>query len=340
MALQTGRTMVRMLLGVAVASGAMATSVGCVRIRPATDPGIIATPDPGEGSADAKPDWGRSPAPSPPEADQGTADAGPAGPDFGVSSVGPDDAQSGSPDVAPEASADRDPQLADAVVSTPDAADPLLLGLIAHWRFDEGAGTSAADSSGNGNRATLHNGAAWTSRTGASARPGDFAVGLDGVDDHLSVNPAKLPRLEGAKSISFWFSARTDVLPAADGSTQTTCVALLNTAEHLAIQIGTDKGRPAAWHAGESQGFVVAPAIPPTGFRHWGYTFDGTVHRLYVDGQVVGMKEVKPATGPLTSLMIGTFKAPEEMCAGQLDDLRIYDRALAPAEITRLAASP
>ena len=49
---------------------------------------------------------------------------------------------------------------------------------IAEWRFDEGAGNTAADIAGNSHDATIH-GATWV-------RQGDgFAINLDGVDDYI-----------------------------------------------------------------------------------------------------------------------------------------------------------
>ncbi|MGH2491036.1 MAG: DUF1735 and LamG domain-containing protein, partial [Candidatus Limnocylindria bacterium] len=36
-------------------------------------------------------------------------------------------------------------------------------GLVANWKFDEGAGTTAADSAGASQNATLFGGAAWSS---------------------------------------------------------------------------------------------------------------------------------------------------------------------------------
>ena len=35
-------------------------------------------------------------------------------------------------------------------------------GLVGYWNFDEGSGTTAADSSGNNNTGTLTNGPTWT----------------------------------------------------------------------------------------------------------------------------------------------------------------------------------
>src|SRR6185312_4650110 len=45
-------------------------------------------------------------------------------------------------------------------VSTPPGG-----GLVGYWNLDDGSGTTAADSSGNGNTGTLRNGAPWTTGT-------------------------------------------------------------------------------------------------------------------------------------------------------------------------------
>ncbi len=54
-------------------------------------------------------------------------------------------------------------------------------GLAGYWTFDEGSGTSAGDSSGNGHTATLVNGPSWV-----SGKIGD-AVSADGVNDYVSI---------------------------------------------------------------------------------------------------------------------------------------------------------
>jgi len=46
-----------------------------------------------------------------------------------------------------------------ALTSAVEAADPSLVGW---WKFDDGSGTTAMDSSGNGNDGTLNGGAQWT----------------------------------------------------------------------------------------------------------------------------------------------------------------------------------
>ncbi|MCI0749135.1 MAG: Ig-like domain-containing protein, partial [Nevskiales bacterium] len=53
-------------------------------------------------------------------------------------------------------------------------------GLVGHWKFDEGSGTTASDSSGNGNTGTL-NGPVWV--PGAIGR----ALSFDGINDYVSI---------------------------------------------------------------------------------------------------------------------------------------------------------
>ena len=79
-------------------------------------------------------------------------------------------------------------------------------------------------------------------------------------------------------------------------------------------------------------------------------TYDGAAARLYVDGVLVGTP--KPAPGPLaytlgggTSFYVDGYAEPG--CSGAdnddwpspIDEVRLYDRALSPSELTRLAAS-
>src|SRR5439155_225852 len=58
-----------------------------------------------------------------------------------------------------------------AVSATPTNAGDVLAGLVANWRFDDLAGTTAADASGNSNTGTLVNSPSWSipGRIGASA---------------------------------------------------------------------------------------------------------------------------------------------------------------------------
>lgn len=54
--------------------------------------------------------------------------------------------------------------IASAILLSPAmvSAQDITTGLVGHWKFDEGSGTKAADSSGSNNTGTLTNGPTWT----------------------------------------------------------------------------------------------------------------------------------------------------------------------------------
>jgi hypothetical protein len=73
------------------------------------------------------------------------------------------------------------------------------LGLVAAYDFDEGAGTTAHDVSGNNNIATLQNGATWAAGQYGSA------VSLDGVNDFISIPNSATTNIAGNEiTISMW----------------------------------------------------------------------------------------------------------------------------------------
>jgi hypothetical protein len=58
---------------------------------------------------------------------------------------------------------------------------PTNITLVGHWKFDEASGTTALDSSGNGNRGSVLNGGVWTA--GKIGR----ALSVDGVNDYVNI---------------------------------------------------------------------------------------------------------------------------------------------------------
>ena len=75
----------------------------------------------------------------------------------------------------------------------------VITGPMAHWRFDEGSGTTAADATGNHNVGTL-SGATWI-----PGKVGSGALRFNGVQDSVSV--ASSPELRGVTNnftIAFW----------------------------------------------------------------------------------------------------------------------------------------
>lgn len=82
----------------------------------------------------------------------------------------------------------------------------ITTGLVGHWKFDEGAGTTANDSSGNNNTGTL-SGAVWT----IQGRFGQALV-FDGINDWVTINDAPSLDLTTGMTIEAW------VYPTAHGA--------------------------------------------------------------------------------------------------------------------------
>ena len=75
-------------------------------------------------------------------------------------------------------------------------------------------------------------------------------------------------------------------------------------------------------------------SLPLNTWTHLAVTYDGTTLRLYVNGSQVGSRAV--ASPLLTStgvLRFGGNSVWGEFFAGRIDEVRLYNRALAVAEI-------
>ena len=271
--------------------------------------------------------------------DAGSAvDAGPV-----ADLVGPAETSGGPPrvDVAPETGVqDAKPTPPDGAVKDGPAADnppegpplgsSLGMGLISHWSLDEGTGTSAADSVG-GNTGALTNGPVWV-KPGFAAKS-KAALHFDGADDFVELGVRGLPANNKAQTVAFWF--RIAAPPSANNAGLV--VSLTNgTTSNARLKIGLHGAMAAAWKsAGDN---LVATAIPSVNaWHHFAYSFDGTTNRLYLDGVEKAKSTTAPDSAPASNARIGAGYNNAENFAGDVDELRIYGRAITAAEALALS---
>jgi hypothetical protein len=213
----------------------------------------------------------------------------------------------------------------------PPPPPPPASGLTAHWKFDEGSGDLARDSSGSANDGTLGAGATFVvgGFPGALfANPG--AVELDGVEGRVVLTVNRLPPAEAPKSISFWANH-----PAVPADIQA-MVSLTNGASLCGVQIGFRSGQLTVW--GWAGAVLATAPPPPPGWHNIIYTFDGFTHTLVVDGVREATTTDPAQSCPITDAVVSGYAGGAENFLGTLDDLRIYDRALTDNEVTTLAA--
>ena len=99
---------------------------------------------------------------------------------------------------------------------------------------------------------------------------------------------------------------------------------------------GEVAGRPnGSLSVGGGDRYLDAPAtLPLNTWSHLALTYDGATMRLYVDGTQVATRAQTGAVATSNGLLrIGGNAIWGEWFAGKLDEVRIYDRALAAAQV-------
>jgi hypothetical protein len=219
--------------------------------------------------------------------------------------------------------------------SAPSNELRMITGVQLHTRltFDEGSGTTAADSSGNGHTATLAGGASWT-----AGHLGN-AVALDGSSGYVNL-PSNLMIDVGDFSIASWvyWNAATTWARVFDFGSGTSHYMMLT------ARAGSGKARFAMTVNGYSNEQIIeSTAALPTGrWVHVAVTLSGGVGTLYVDGVAVGSN---------TGMFLAPFRlqstgqnrigrsqfSGDPYFNGRIDDFRIYRGALSASDVAALA---
>jgi len=199
--------------------------------------------------------------------------------------------------------------------------DPSLVGW---WTFDEGEGTIAYDATGKGNDGTLTNDPEWTigHLAGAVAFPSTvnaFVV----VEDSPELNPTE------AISIAAWIN------PEWTGNNRI----MQKGSSDNQYRLLRESGDNFVFHlAGLGNGRLEGFPTPPNGeWTHVAGTYDGSSMKVYYKGEVAGEQETSgQISTSADSLFIGTKHATAPVgdgFSGAMDDVRLYDRAVAQEEI-------
>ncbi len=222
--------------------------------------------------------------------------------------------------------------------------------LMGYWKFDEGSGTTAADSSGNGVTATLSNGATW----GA----GQFgqATSLDGTNDYVSL-PANLVMLKKANAATLACWVKLTSLPPSGAFRELISISVNDpigptNLSRAALALKGDGTGADVFAGGRStdtepqQTLTATNAnIPVSTYAHVAAVLDysGDSIKIYVNGTLSaqGLVTFSQLTTPDTVSTNGALGAQDKgdsnFLPGFLDEARVYCRALSSAEIQALA---
>ena len=203
---------------------------------------------------------------------------------------------------------------------------------ITQYHLDDAAGLLAMDSSGNANHGTLGNGAAWTAGQFAGA------LGFDGVNDYVELGNSPILNPSSAITIMAW------IKPVALTPSQFIVVkdALPSGRLQYFLRMQNNGGLRMGIYAASENYFTTGPALTASTWQHVAGVWDGSVIRIYRNGQLVGTSG--PVTGTMSnngaSARLGARQDNYLPFRGAMDEVQIYDRALTANEILAIYQTP
>lgn len=192
------------------------------------------------------------------------------------------------------------------------------------WRFEEGSGTTTQDLSLNGNTGTLVNNPGWGSLFGNAV---DFTAG-----GFQYVTAGVRPSLVMTNALTVAMRIR----PNGNGI-------LLNKEGEYELAIRGGEIHFALANTSPGWGSIDTDYAPTNGSEiHVALTYSSAdgVARLYVDGtqvfQIAAGGAIVDLDATNNELRVGSRSFPEDF-TGTIDEVRVYNRALSPAEVSILA---
>ncbi len=207
--------------------------------------------------------------------------------------------------------------------------------LLAWWKFDEGTGTTAIDSSGNNNTGTFINGAGYT-----TGKIGPFAMITNGTTNtsgnHVSVPDTVALNLQSTDfTIAMWIKPVVNNWAA----NYTSIISKRNpgVADTYEIYLTNAVGQ-LGFYNGSLFTTFFQPSVGV--WTHIAVVESSGTLSFYING--LFLTSVSATIGPVStgaSTLIGDYDgtgSDQQQFNGSMDDVRIYTRALSQADITML----
>ena len=202
-------------------------------------------------------------------------------------------------------------------------------GLLGHWKFDEGYGDVAVDSSGRENDGDIW-GAQWVK--------GEFGTALhfDGTGSHVSI--PEIVGLDGSDELTvqawvYWEGTGRYPNIISGGTWSPGGFLMFVRDDQCTFRMG----RPGTSASTDRQAWreISAPLVTRFALRRWYHlaaAFKRPVIKTYVDGQQVGSANWDYPVAYNNDLVIGKWGGAESH-EGLIDDVKIFNRALDAEQI-------
>lgn len=198
--------------------------------------------------------------------------------------------------------------------------------LNAYYTFDEGSGTSAADSSGNGNTGTI------TDATWVSGKVGSGALSFDGANDWVEIASSASMNITGPITLAAWIKTT-------DSVNRTIVSGYKNSWPYSGYGLGMGLGtanRASYWSGAHGDWVVSNDNINSGSWTHVAVSVSSTTATFYVNGTASGTPTTAEPDSYTDVRRIGATRTGANDFNGQADEVRIYSRALSSSDITEL----
>ena len=209
------------------------------------------------------------------------------------------------------------------LLHNPARAD-ITTGLVGWWKFDEGSGTAAADSSGNNNTGTLTNGPTWT--TGKIGG----ALSFDGTNDYVGASVSD-SNLATTLTLSQWVKATSFAEFAgiisnfSDGGMKV----FINSGVTGGFGVGFRK-------VGGSYAECFSASTQLGVWYHLTVTYNTGAVNIYINGNLDKTCNGNTTITNNSTFYIGYNNNNDAYFKGLIDEVRIYNRALSASEVSEL----
>jgi hypothetical protein len=200
--------------------------------------------------------------------------------------------------------------------------------LVGYWKFDEGSGDVAVDSSGYGNDGSIKGTPNWVAGQIGSA------LDFDGSTNYVEIPHSDSLSITEQITIAAWTNMRSD------SSGEMAIVSKGGwAANNLPYELTETPGDVIFWQFYDDSGRdTCSPDSPPVNeWHHIVGTYDGTIFKCYIDGEL-GEEWEYTGTMPENNLavMIGRRSTGGTWFNGMIDEVMIFDHALTEDEVPKI----
>ncbi|MHC4534637.1 MAG: LamG domain-containing protein [Planctomycetota bacterium] len=188
--------------------------------------------------------------------------------------------------------------------------------LVVHWGLDEGSGTTAFDTSGNGYDGEFIGDPQWVDGHG-----GGGALEFDGEDDNVLYSLEEATTWP-AFSVTFWVKATT---LGQDNYSSPFSGHFPNSA---GFQIDVEGSDPGSYRVNPS-GLIFGTAS--LDWVHLALVAEGTAAKLYYNGELTNEGTLNDSI--INQFRLGQNRNDSNTFAGTVDEFRVYDHAISEAEL-------